>query len=31
MTEMAQVALWLCSDGAASINGQAIALSGGEV
>ena len=29
--EVAETALWLCSDGAASINGQAISLSGGEV
>jgi len=29
--EVAQTALWLCSDGAASVNGQAISLSGGEV
>jgi len=29
--EVAQTALWLCSDGAASINGQAISISGGEV
>lgn len=29
--EVAQTALWLCSDGAASVNGHALALSGGEV
>ena len=29
--EVAQTALWLCSDGAASVNGQAISISGGEV
>ncbi len=29
--EVAETALWLCSDGAASINGQAVSLSGGEV
>ena len=28
--EVAETALWLCSEGAASVNGQAIALSGGE-
>lgn len=29
--EVADTALWLCSDGAASINGQAISISGGEI
>ena len=29
--EVADTALWLCSEGAASINGQAISLSGGEI
>jgi 3-hydroxybutyrate dehydrogenase len=29
--ELADTALWLCGEGAASVNGQAIALSGGEV
>ncbi|MDH5749193.1 MAG: SDR family NAD(P)-dependent oxidoreductase [Rhodospirillales bacterium] len=29
--EVAETALWLCGDGAVSVNGQAIALSGGEV
>lgn len=29
--EVAETALWLCSEGAASVNGQAIALSGGEI
>ncbi|MCZ4282691.1 SDR family NAD(P)-dependent oxidoreductase [Kiloniella laminariae] len=29
--EVAETALWLCRDGASSINGQAIALSGGEI
>ncbi len=29
--EVAETALWLCSDGAVSVNGQAISLSGGEV
>ncbi|MFK7878791.1 SDR family NAD(P)-dependent oxidoreductase [Roseobacter sp.] len=29
--EVAQTALWLCSDAAASVNGHALALSGGEV
>ena len=29
--EVAQAALWLCSDGAAAVNGQAIAIAGGEV
>ncbi|MET1412374.1 SDR family oxidoreductase [Roseibium sp. HPY-6] len=29
--EVAETALWLCSDGARSINGQAISLSGGEL
>ena len=29
--EVAATALWLCGEGAASINGQAISLSGGEV
>lgn len=28
--EIAETALWLCSDGAASVTGQAISLSGGE-
>ena len=28
--EVAQTVLWLCGDGAASVNGQAIAISGGE-
>ena len=27
--EIAETALWLCGPGAASVNGQAIALSGG--
>jgi len=30
-SEVAEAALWLCSDGAASVNGHALALSGGEV
>lgn len=30
-SEVAETALWLCSDGAASINGQALSLSGGEL
>lgn len=30
-TEVANAALWLCSEGAASITGQAIAIAGGEV
>lgn len=29
--EVADTALWLCAQGAASINGQAIAISGGEI
>ncbi|QDG74922.1 SDR family NAD(P)-dependent oxidoreductase [Labrenzia sp. PHM005] len=29
--EVAETALWLCSDGAVSINGHALSLSGGEV
>ena len=29
--DVAKTALWLCSDGAASVNGQAIALCGGEI
>ncbi|MEM7616222.1 MAG: SDR family oxidoreductase, partial [Pseudomonadota bacterium] len=29
--EVAETALWLCSDAAKSINGQALAMSGGEV
>ncbi len=29
--EVAQAALWLCGDGASSVNGQAISLSGGEI
>ena len=29
--EVAETVLWVCSDGAASVNGQAISLSGGEV
>lgn len=29
--EVAEIGLWLCSKGASSINGQAIAVSGGEV
>ena len=29
--EVAETALWICSDGARSVNGQAITLSGGEV
>lgn len=29
--EVAEMALWLCSDAARSINGQALAISGGEV
>ncbi|WP_049280938.1 SDR family NAD(P)-dependent oxidoreductase, partial [Ralstonia solanacearum] len=29
--EVADAVAWLCSDGAASINGQAIAVAGGEV
>lgn len=29
--EVAAAALWLCSEGAAMVNGQAIALSGGEI
>lgn len=29
--EVAQTALWLCSDAAAAVNGHALALSGGEV
>lgn len=29
--EVAEAALWLCGDGASSVNGQAISLSGGEV
>ncbi len=29
--EIAETALWLCSDGAQSINGQALSVSGGEV
>ena len=30
-SEVAETVLWLCSDGAASVNGQAISLSGGEI
>ncbi len=30
-TEVAESILWLCSDGAASVNGQAISLDGGEL
>lgn len=30
-SEVAQTALWLCSDAACSVNGHALALSGGEV
>ncbi len=30
-SEVAQTALWLCTDAAASINGHALALSGGEI
>jgi NAD(P)-dependent dehydrogenase (short-subunit alcohol dehydrogenase family) len=29
--EVAEAALWLCSEGARSINGQALAISGGEI
>jgi len=29
--EIAEMALWLCSDGARSVNGQALSLSGGEL
>ena len=29
--EVAAAALWLCQDSAAAVNGQAIALSGGEI
>jgi len=29
--EVASLALWLCSDGAASVNGQALQVSGGEI
>jgi NAD(P)-dependent dehydrogenase (short-subunit alcohol dehydrogenase family) len=29
--EVAESALWLCSDGAASVNGHALSLSGGEI
>ncbi|MFN3129845.1 SDR family NAD(P)-dependent oxidoreductase [Roseibium sp.] len=29
--EVAETALWLCSDGAASVNGHALSLSGGEI
>ncbi len=29
-SEIAQTTLWLCSDAARSVNGQAIAISGGE-
>lgn len=29
--EVADAALWLCSDGARSVNGQALAISGGEI
>ncbi|KPU83790.1 3-hydroxyacyl-CoA dehydrogenase [Marinosulfonomonas sp. PRT-SC04] len=29
--EVAEAALWLCSDGARSINGQSLAISGGEI
>ena len=29
--EVANAVLWLCSPGAASINGQAIAIAGGQV
>jgi NAD(P)-dependent dehydrogenase (short-subunit alcohol dehydrogenase family) len=29
--EVAQTVLWLCSAGAASVTGQAVALSGGEI
>ena len=29
--EIAETALWLCSEGAASVNGHALSLSGGEV
>lgn len=29
--EVADTALWLCSDGAASVNGHALSLSGGEI
>ena len=28
--EVASMALWLCSDGAASVNGQALQIAGGE-
>lgn len=31
VAEVAATALWLCSDGAASVNGHALSLSGGEV
>lgn len=30
-SEVADTALWLCSDGAASVNGHALSLSGGEI
>ncbi|MEM8658402.1 MAG: SDR family oxidoreductase, partial [Pseudomonadota bacterium] len=30
-SEVAETALWLCSDAAKSINGHALAMSGGEV
>ena len=30
-SEVASAVLWLCSDGAASVTGQAISVSGGEV
>lgn len=29
--EVAEAALWLCSDGARSVNGQALSISGGEI
>ena len=29
--EIAQMASWLCTDGARSVNGQALGLSGGEL
>ncbi len=29
--EVAEMALWLCTDGASSVNGQALSLSGGEL
>lgn len=31
LSEVAETALWLCSDGAAAVNGHALSLSGGEI